>query len=205
MRSTLRRVISIALLAACLAGCEKPGLAVGGSRFFAYPVQPADAYKSRITISDTKARLFGMQDVAVGLEIEYSQFKDTSDVDWTYVRVGVPLVAARRMQSGFWDQALVRGWPSLSAEQQSEYLRGPVRGLAWFMGLSGKYFRSENDEDRLYVGPSLALEWVRRQGEARAGWGLSFEVDSGLEVRDGEPYIAASIGLSLVWGGPMKW
>jgi hypothetical protein len=171
----------------------------------AWPVMPVDAYKGRVTITDTKDNLFGMKDVAVGVELEFSQFTDRDDVDWMYLRVGIPLMASRRLRGGFWDHSVVRGWPSLTAEQQTEYFRGPTAGPAWLLGFSAKYLRSDTDGDRLAIGPTLAFEWLRAIEGRSAGWGLSVEVDTGLDVRGSDHYVALSLGLTMQWGGPIRW
>ena len=69
-------------LAACciclisLAGCNDPGMSIAVQPFATYPMTAEGAYKVRLGISDTKEELFGMMDVAIGLDLEFSTFED---------------------------------------------------------------------------------------------------------------------------------
>jgi len=192
-------------LAMLVAGCGRPGVSVGASQFMAWPMTSDEAYKARLTITDTKDNFLGMPGVAAGVEIEFSEFTDRHDVDWTYVRVGVPLMASQNVRGGFWDYKLIRGWPSLPADQQTAYFRGAAPWRAWLFGFSAKYLRSEDDEETLAIGPSLAIETVRQISGSSAGWGVSFEADTGLNVAGGDHYLAISLGFTMVFGGPVKW
>jgi hypothetical protein len=145
-----------------------------------------------------------MMDVAVGLDLEFSRFEDADGKEWTYMRAGIPLVASARTLNGWGDHSFIRGWPAVPDDQQTLFLRGAVEGPAWFLGLSLKYLRND-DEDILALGPNLAFESVRQVGASHSGYGYSFEVDTGFDVRNGDPYASASLGLLVVFGGPAKW
>ena len=185
-------------------GCNNPGMNLAVQPFVSYPVSADGAYKVRLGISDTRDELFGMMDVAIGLDLEFASFVDIDGEMWTYMRAGIPLVASARAQGGFFDHSYVRGWPSIPEEKQTRFLRGVVAGPAWLFGMSLKYLHS-GQENMLALGPNLAFESVRQIGNSSMGMGYSFEIDLGLDLRDGDPYASVSMGLLIVCGGPTKW
>lgn len=197
--------VSLAAVGLAIAGCRNPSVGVTVLPFanivgLGKDAVSAGAVKYGLHVGDVHKGLSGMVDVAAGIDLEYSRYRDSGGGQWRYWRAGVPLVSLRGRRPGGRVYDAFKGWPALSAEKEKIFLGLPPRRRGLLLGLSVKGLDSDAGERYLFIGPSWAFGslWSPRAGGA--GVGFMFELDTGIDVYSGTPYGALSLGLWLTFG-----
>ena len=196
------RAALVSLGAACLAlaGCRNPSVGVTVQPFVNTVALSTGAVKYGLHVGDVHKGLCGMEDVAAGIDLEYSRYGDSGGGQWLYWRAGVPLVSLRGRRSGGGVYDAFKGWPALSTEKEKVFLGLPPRRWGLLLGLSVKGLDSDAGERFLFVGPSWGFGSLWSPRASRCGIGFLFELDTGIDVYSGTPYAAASLGLWFTFG-----
>lgn len=200
-RSIFDRAASICLAAGlALAGCRNPSIGVTVQPFANTVAVSTGAVKFGLHVGDVHTGLFGMEDVAAGIDLEYSRYGDSKGRQWRYWRAASPIVSLRQRRSGGRAYDAFKGWPALSAENEKVFLGLAPRREALLLGLSVKGLDSDAGESFLFIGPywGFGSLWSPRAG--RTGVGFMFELDTGIDVYSGELYGALSLGLWVTVG-----
>ncbi len=196
------RAASVSLAAAglAIAGCRNPSVGVTVQPFVNTVAVSTEAVKYGLHVGDVHKGLFGMEDVAAGLELEYARYGDSEGGKWRYWRAAVPLVSLRKRPFSAGTYDAFKGWPALSAEKEKVFLSLPPRRWGLLLGLGVKGLDSDAGESFLFIGPHWGIGSLWSPKAGSVGVGFMFELDTGIDVYSGTPYAAASLGLWFTFG-----
>jgi hypothetical protein len=139
-----------------------------------------------------------MRDVAVAVELEYSEFEDQHGNHWRSAKVGVPLLASRPDTWTGADFVVFKGWPLLSPGRLALDLGGHPSRWAWFLGLNATYLEEDSGGTHLVVGPNMGHGSLWLPRSRRLAVGLFYDIGLGLDLHSGHGYASFGMGLWIV-------